>query len=122
MTAEEAAAELSLLLQPIAERHGLILDLGFERVRDGFRTREDHPLVGALREAFQAETGRPLPLTGIRIVADAPVFEKTAGIPCLYHGVAGEGAHGDLESVPEAELLRAARVYLRTMAGYLGTA
>jgi acetylornithine deacetylase/succinyl-diaminopimelate desuccinylase-like protein len=114
-TAEGCEAEIRGVLQPIAEKHGLALDLKFEKVRDGFRTPEDHPLVGALREAYQAETGRDLPLTGIRIVADAPVFEKVGAIPCLYHGLAGEGAHADVESIPESELERAARVYLRTI-------
>jgi succinyl-diaminopimelate desuccinylase len=119
-TAEEVGAELQALLQPLADRHGLRLDFSFVRVRDGFRTADDHPLVRALRQGYEEETGRPLPLTGIKIVADAPVFEKVGGIPCLYHGLAGEGAHGDVESVPESELERGARVYLRTIVNYLG--
>jgi acetylornithine deacetylase/succinyl-diaminopimelate desuccinylase-like protein len=77
--------------------------------------------VGSLREAYQAETGRTLGVTGIRAVADASVF-AAAGIPCLYHGLAGEGIHGDLEWIPECELARGARVYLRTVANYLGIA
>lgn len=119
-TAEGVGAELRALLEPIAARAGLTLDFSFIRIRDGFRTREDHPLVQALRTAYHEETDRELPLTGIRIVADAPVFEKVGRMPCLYHGLAGEGAHGDVESVPETELLRGARVYLRTLAHYLG--
>jgi hypothetical protein len=58
----------------------------------------------------------------VRVVADASVFQKDGGIPCLYHGLAGEGAHGDVESVPESELARGARVYLRTTAQFLGVA
>jgi len=119
-TSEEAAKELGELLEPIASRHGLEFELRFETVRDGFRVDPGHPLVKALQGAYAEETGRPLPLTGIRIVADAPVFQKVGGIPCLYHGLAGQGAHGDLEWVPESELGRAARVYLRTAAAYLG--
>ncbi|MCC2669933.1 MAG: deacylase [Armatimonadetes bacterium] len=119
-TAEESAAELRALLEPIAARHGLLFSLDFEKVRDGFRVPLDHPLVDALRGAFEAETGRALPITGIRIVADAPVFQKVGGIPCLYHGLEGHGAHGDVEWVAEAELLRGARVYLRMIAAYLG--
>lgn len=121
-TAEEVAEELRALLAPIADRHGLRLELTFTRVRDGFRVPEDEPIVLALRAAYRAETGRELPLTGIRIVADVPVFQKTAGIPAVYHGLAGEGAHGDVESIPESELLRGARIYLRTAAEYLGLA
>lgn len=121
-SAVQAEAELRAVLAPIAAEHGLDLDLRLERVRDGFRTAADHPLVGALRTAYQVETGVEMPFTGLRLVADAPVFEKEGGIPCLYHGLAGEGAHGDVEWVPEAELSRAARVYLRTLAGYCGLA
>lgn len=120
VTAAEAEAELRALLEPIAAAHGLSLDFRFEKVRDGFRIAEDHPLVGCLLEAFQAETGRTLPFTGIRVVADAPVFQKEGGIPCLYHGLLGEGAHGDVEFVYESELERGARVYLRTAAAFCG--
>jgi acetylornithine deacetylase/succinyl-diaminopimelate desuccinylase-like protein len=121
-TAEFAEGELRALLSPIAEKHGLDFEMTFEKVRDGFRIAPDHPLVRSLQQAYSDETGRELPITGIRIIADAPVFDKVGGIPCLYHGLAGEGAHGDLESVPESELERAARVYLRTAVNYLGLA
>lgn len=121
-TAAEVAEEMRLLLQPVAERYGVELELRFERVRDGFRIAEDHPLVEAVRRAHTEETGNPLPITGIRIVADAPVFDKVGGIPCLYHGIQGDTAHSDLEWVEEAELARGARVYLRTLAHYLGVA
>lgn len=117
-TLDNVGTELRSILQPIADRWGLLLDFTITRVRDGFRIAEDHPLVHALRTAYSDEMGRELPLTGIKIVADAPVFDKVGGIPCLYHGLDGLGAHGDLESVAEAELARAARVYLRTVAGY----
>lgn len=118
-TAEEAASGLRELLQLVADRHGLQFELEFEKVRDGFRVPLSHPLVGALQQAYEIETGQQLEPTGIRIVADAPVFQKVGGIPCLYHGLAGHGAHGDVEWVAEAELERAARVYLRTVATYL---
>jgi acetylornithine deacetylase/succinyl-diaminopimelate desuccinylase-like protein len=117
----EIGEELRALLAPIAAARGLELEFRFECVREGCRIPEAHPLVGALREAYRAETGRDLPLSGSRVVADAGIF-ATAGIPCLYHGLAGEGAHADVESVPEAELARGARVYLRTVASYLGLA
>jgi acetylornithine deacetylase/succinyl-diaminopimelate desuccinylase-like protein len=121
-SAEAAAAEMRAALEPIAAAHGLELEFRFEKIRDGFRISEEHPLVGTLRSAYQDETGRELPLTGIRIVADAPLFEKEGGIPCVYHGLESNGAHGDLEWVSEAELRRGARVYLRLMAAYLGIA
>ena len=37
---------------------------------------------------------------------------NAAGIPTVYHGPMGTGAHGDVESIEVAELVRATRVYL----------
>ena len=47
----------------------------------------------------------------MRLVADGAIFHE-AGIPSVYHGPMGTGAHGDVESVEVAELVRATRVYL----------
>ena len=46
-----------------------------------------------------------------KVVADGAVFRQ-AGIPTVYHGPVGTGAHGDVETVDVAELVRATRVYL----------
>ena len=35
-----------------------------------------------------------------------------AGIPTVYHGPVGSGAHADVEYMPVAELVRAANVYV----------
>ena len=51
------------------------------------------------------------PLTGVKLVADGAIF-NAAGIPTVYHGPMGTGAHGDVESVDVAELVRATQVYL----------
>ena len=48
-------------------------------------------------------------------MADAAVFQGEAAIPTVYHGPAGSGAHGDVEYVPVAELVRATQVYLRLL-------
>lgn len=117
-TAAEVEAELRSLLAAVAAEYGVELELKLEKVRDGFRIPEEHPLVKVVRESYLAETGRELPLTGSKVVADAPVFEKEGGIPCVYHGLAGEGAHGDLEWITEAELGRGARTLLRAVAGF----
>src|SRR5439155_22967815 len=118
-TADVVAAELRALLEPISTRRGLVLEFSFSKVRDGCRIDEQHPLVGAIRAAYSQVTGRPLPFCGNRIVADASIFEKEAGIPAAYHRPAGEGAHGDLESAPITELERVARAYLLTAWRYL---
>ncbi|MFN3653573.1 MAG: M20 family metallopeptidase [Armatimonadota bacterium] len=117
--AADAERELRALLEPVASRRGVSLELSFHCVREGCRIDESHPLSRALRLAYQQETGEDLPVQGSRVVADAGVFHA-AGIPCLYHGLAGEGAHADVERVSEAELSRGARTYLRLLASYVG--
>ena len=43
------------------------------------------------------------------------VLPRRRGIPTVYHGPVGSGAHGDVESMPVAELVRATKVYLRML-------
>ncbi len=47
----------------------------------------------------------------MKLVADGAMF-NAAGIPTVYHGPMGTGAHGDVESIEVAELVRATQVYL----------
>jgi acetylornithine deacetylase/succinyl-diaminopimelate desuccinylase-like protein len=62
--------------------------------------------------------GKELPLVGSRMVGDASLFINEGGIPALYHGPGGTGAHADVESVPVSELVRAAQVYIATALDY----
>jgi acetylornithine deacetylase/succinyl-diaminopimelate desuccinylase-like protein len=48
---------------------------------------------------------------GVKVVADAAIFHA-AGIPTVYHGPVGSGAHADVEFMPVGELVRATEVYL----------
>ena len=45
------------------------------------------------------------------MVADGALF-AAAGIPTVYHGPVGSGAHADVEFMPVDELVRAAEVYV----------
>jgi acetylornithine deacetylase/succinyl-diaminopimelate desuccinylase-like protein len=54
------------------------------------------------------------------MVGDAPIFINEGRIPALYHGPGGQGAHGDLESVAVADLVRAAKVYILAALKYVG--
>ncbi len=67
---------------------------------------------GLCGPATRTSPARELPLTGIKVVADGAVFQGEAAIPTVYHGPAGTGAHGDVEFIPIAELVRATQVYL----------
>jgi acetylornithine deacetylase/succinyl-diaminopimelate desuccinylase len=106
-----AEAEFRALLEPIAAESGCAINLDLRISRDTYRIDPEHRLVGALRDAYQEVVGQELPLTGVRLVADGAAFHE-AGIPSVYHGPMGSGAHGDVETVEIAELVRATRVYL----------
>ena len=56
-------------------------------------------------------TGEPLEPVGLKVVADGALF-AAAGIPTVYHGPVGSGAHADVELIAVDELARAAEVYV----------
>jgi len=116
-TFEQVQAEMQEMARQVEAETGAEVRLGLARMRDGFRVAEDEPVVAALRRAYQTVTGAPLPLAGSRMVGDAAIFTR-AGVPALYHGPKGTGAHADVEWVPIAELVRAAQVYLLTALAY----
>ena len=110
-TLQQAEAEFEGLLEPIAADSGCTIDVDLQISRGAYRIDPEDRLVVALREAYRDVTGQELTLTGVRLVADGAIF-NAAGIPTVYHGPMGTGAHGDVESIEVAELVRATRVYL----------
>jgi acetylornithine deacetylase/succinyl-diaminopimelate desuccinylase-like protein len=111
----EVEVEFRELLEPIARDTGCSIELDLRLVRGAYAIDPEHPLALALRAGYEDVTGTELPLTGIKVVADAAVFQGETAIPTVYHGPAGDGAHGDVESIPVAELVRATKVYLRML-------
>ena len=111
-TLEAVDIEFRELLAPIAAETGCSIELDLRLVRGAYSIDPEHPLARALRAGYRDVTGTELPLTGIKVVADAAVFQGEAAIPTVYHGPAGTGAHADVEFMPIAELVRATQVYL----------
>jgi acetylornithine deacetylase/succinyl-diaminopimelate desuccinylase-like protein len=111
-TLEAVEAEFRALLEPIAAETGCSIELDLRLVRGAYSIDPEHELALALRSGYRDVTGKELSPTGIKVVADAAVFQGEAAIPTVYHGPAGSGAHGDVELVPVAELVRATQVYL----------
>jgi acetylornithine deacetylase/succinyl-diaminopimelate desuccinylase-like protein len=111
-TLEAVEAEFLALLEPIAAETGCSIELDLRLVRGAYSIDPEHELSRALRAGYEDVTGTQLPLTGIKVVADGAVFQGEAAIPTVYHGPAGTGAHGDIEFIPIAELVRATQVYL----------
>ena len=111
-TLEAVEEEFLELLDPIAAETGCSIELDLKLVRGAYSIDPEHELSRALRAGYRDVTGTELPLTGIKVVADGAVFQGEAAIPTVYHGPAGTGAHGDIEFIPVAELVRATQVYL----------
>ena len=104
-------ADFQALCDRVAAETGCAVDLDVRLVREAYRIDPGHPLVVALRDAYREVTGAELPATGLKVVADGAMF-AAAGIPTVYHGPVGTGAHADEEWIAVAELERAARTYV----------
>jgi acetylornithine deacetylase/succinyl-diaminopimelate desuccinylase-like protein len=110
-TLEAVEAEYRELLDRVAEETGCAIDLDLRLVRGAYEIDPEHELVRALRDAYEEVTGKPLEPVGVKVVADGAIFHA-AGIPTVYHGPVGSGAHADVECVEVTELVRATEVYL----------
>jgi acetylornithine deacetylase/succinyl-diaminopimelate desuccinylase-like protein len=108
-------AEYDELVAPIAAESGCTIDVRLKLVRDAYSIDTEHPLAVALGAAYAEVTGEPLETTGVKVVADAAIFQAVGGIPSVYHGPRGQGAHADVESIAVDELVRSARIYLATL-------
>ena len=108
-------AEYDALVAPIAAESGCAIEVRLKLVRDAYAIDPGHPLALALSRGYEEVTGETLRTTGVKVVADAAVFQAVGGIPTVYHGPRGEGAHADVESIAVDELVRSARIYLATI-------
>jgi acetylornithine deacetylase len=82
-------------------------------------TPPDHPWVGAVAAAVQAEHGRPARLTGVPYGADMRLF-CARGIPAVMVGTPGlELAHAVDERVRIDDLAAVARIIVRAVGGAL---
>jgi acetylornithine deacetylase/succinyl-diaminopimelate desuccinylase-like protein len=103
--------EYLALLARVAEDTGCEIELDLRLVRGEYGIDPEHELVHALQAAHEEVTGISLEPVGWKVVADGAVF-SAAGIPTVYHGPVGSGAHADVEYVEVPELERAANVYV----------
>ncbi len=110
-TLEAVAREYRGLLAGVAADTGCEIDLDLKLVRGAYEIDSAHPLLKALQASYRDVTGKELEPVGIKVVADGALF-AAAGIPTVYHGPVGSGAHADVESMTVDELVRAAEVYV----------
>jgi acetylornithine deacetylase/succinyl-diaminopimelate desuccinylase-like protein len=110
-TLEAVDAEYRDLLAKVAAETGCEIDLDLKLVRGAYEIDPEHPLLQALQSSYREVTGKELEPVGVKVVADGALF-AAAGIPTVYHGPVGTGAHADVEYMPVDELVRAAEVYV----------
>ena len=108
---EAVEQEYRDLLAGVAAETGCEIDLDLELVRGAYEIDPEHPLLNALQASYRDVTGNELEPVGIKVVADGALF-AAAGIPTVYHGPVGSGAHADVELVTVDELVRATEVYV----------
>ncbi|HZG35488.1 MAG TPA: M20 family metallopeptidase [Gaiellaceae bacterium] len=104
-------AEFRTLLDGVAAETRCAIDLDLRLVRGAYGIDPEHELVAALQASYREVTGAELHPVGLKVVADGALF-AAAGIPTVYHGPLGAGAHADEESIEVGELVRAAEVYV----------
>lgn len=97
---------------------GATFSLSFSGTGDVFRT-EPGPLVAAMAQAVRAVTGQEAHLTTNGGTSDARFIYKHC--PVIELGLRNATAHQVDEHVPVQELLQLTEIYLRFIAGMLGT-
>lgn len=118
----EVEAEFQARLDPIRAHTRARIRLDLVKTKDGFRVHEEDRLVRALQTGYREVTGRHLPASGFKAVADASNFVNEGGVPAVYFGCGLERAHATPEFVALARLEQLARVLVATAVQYLGKA
>jgi len=115
-----ARRELEDVVGRALEGRGVTWEIRAQCDRDAFEIDPSARIVEAVRPAYHDVTGGTLPFGGVSLVGDVSIFVNDGGIPAVYHGPQGTGAHGDEEWIDAAELVRAAQVYVHAARHYLG--
>jgi acetylornithine deacetylase len=112
--------QFARLIDSLPQEEGLAVDVKLLSNGLGWQVSPQERIVGCLREAYRSVVGRTLPLTGALSVCDVNVIVREAGIPAVAHGTGTTTAHADLEWVAVEDIVRTTRVFIATIAGYLG--
>ncbi len=117
---EDVAGEMRAIAREVELSHGVSVNVSFDRIRDGYELIGDEPIVRAYREAWRDLEGQPVPTGAFLSVGDVSILTGEAGIPAVYCGYEGEGAHADHESVHVDALVHQARHILGTILHFHG--
>lgn len=102
--------ELSSITQELKARDPRFsATIALDFVRNGYEIDPKHPLVGALTQAIERQTGSSLPLVGAGGWKDSAIL-GAKGIPTVIFGAGGQGAHSLQEWVEMSKVISCARV------------
>jgi acetylornithine deacetylase/succinyl-diaminopimelate desuccinylase-like protein len=106
------------LVACLARDSGTSIELTYQLVRDAFHLDTTHPFVATFRYAYEATSGRSLPLGAKPFVDDGNSFSARAGVPAITHGPRAGGQHTVEEWASIDDLVRVAHLYALTATLY----
>ena len=109
------------LTEVVANERGVQLTTEWQLVRESYAFDADTPIVHSLRKAYQEVKGIDPEVGAYASVGDAGTFAREAGVPAIWCGPGGHGAHSDLESLHIGDQVERVKIYLATAVGYLAS-
>jgi acetylornithine deacetylase len=121
-TWQDVEGQFAQLIDALPREEGLAVEVKLLSNGLGWEVSPEERIVGCLREAYHRVVGRTLSLTGALSVCDVNVIVREAVIPAVAHGTGTTTAHADLEWVAVENIVRTTRVFIATIARYVGLA
>ena len=119
-TAEQIRAELQALLDAAARDDDTFrAELTLGLVRDPFEVNEDEAIVQSVMQAARIERGLEPALIGKAGWADSALL-AAAGVPTVYFGPDGAGAHATEEWISLSSLVTFTRILARVIDDFCG--
>lgn len=117
----QCLVELRQLAEHATAGTGVSAEVSLKNTRDPGEVPPESSIVKAFQTALARTRGSSLPLGGLRLATDAPLFLKY-GVPTICHGSRGGGAHEDVEWVELDSLVENAHLWADLAVEYCGLA
>lgn len=117
---EQIEQEFRELLDGIAKKYDVHIELDLQKVRDGYKVAKDSPIVTSLVNAVRDVRQIDCPLVGRKLVTDAGIFANNVGIPTVCYGPDAKSAHSVAEFVTIDELELTTKVYVQLIDNFVG--
>jgi len=116
---EDVREEFECIAETVRAETRTDVELVFSGL-ESFQVSEDEQIVRVVREAHEAQTGRTLPLSGMRTVGNVSNFVKSARVPAVYYGIGLNTAHSNNEHIRLDEAVQVTKVFIRSILAYFG--